>query len=312
MSCDLPLQVHEGEAIFYDSSRFTLLAQEGTSLSEFLEKDASCCELHKGLASAPKFLNDVTRKGSIVLVTLLKSVEQMNSYLLVANTHLYYHPKGDHVRLVQSAILVNYLRAQVSKFSRELGDEARIATVIGGDLNSCPCIAAYNYLVSGRIGRDHKDWMCYKAAGIPQCQCYYKHNFGVSVEPEPVGGGIPVATDNSDLPPHIQFKLNKDAEENAVSAHSHSKALENFGGLELQHDFRFQNVTGIEHCTNYTANFKAVLDYILIDTDHLELDRLVPLPTVGEVSEFVALPSVYFPSDHLALVADVNWTHLAH
>lgn len=281
-------------------------------MSEFLEKDPSCCELHKGLASAPKFLDDVTRKGSIVLVALLKSVEQENSYLLVANTHLYYHPRGDHVRLVQSAILVNYLRAQVSRFSGELGDEARIATVIGGDLNSCPCIASYQYLVSGRVSREHKDWMCYRAAGIPQCQCYYKHNSGaVAVEPVGTGGEIPVAVANSDLPPHIQFKLDQDNEAIAGgSANSSlSKASENFRGLELRHDFRFQNVTGTEHCTNYTANFKAVLDYILIDTDHLELDRVVPLPPVGEVSEFVALPSVYFPSDHLALVADVNWKH---
>lgn len=300
-----PIQVQEGEAVFYDSSRFTLLTQEGTSLSEFLKKDPSCCELHEGLASVPKFLGDVTRKSSIVLVALLKSVEQVNSYLLVANTHLYYHPKGDHVRLVQSAILVNYLRAQVSKFSKELGDEARIATVIGGDLNSCPCIAAYQYLVSGCVSREHKDWMCYKAAGIPQCQCYYKHNFGVSVEPG--GGGMPVAVDNSDLPP--QFKLNQDDEAIAGSANSLSEASGNFHGLELRHDFRFQNVTGTEHCTNYTANFKAVLDYVLIDSDHLELERVVPLPPVGEVSEFVALPSVYFPSDHLALVADVNWKH---
>ena len=113
-----------------------------------------------------------------------------------------------------------------------------------------------------------------------------------------------MVADTDDLPPHIQFKLDQDRV-CADSAGSDSGG--DFRGLELRHDFRFQNVTGTEHCTNYTASFKAVLDYIMIDSDHLSVDRVVPLPSVGEVSEFIALPSAYFPSDHLALVADIKW-----
>lgn len=257
------------------------------------------------MKSAPKFLDEVKKKHAIVLVTLLRSVHLPNSYLLIASTHLYYHPKGDGVRLVQAAIMLNYLRTRVDKFSRFLGDGARIATVVGGDLNSCPCIAAYRYLVDGHVSRDHGDWMVYKMQWIPRCQCYYKHNFNRDV-PE---GGV-TASDSADLPPHIQLKLSRD-EACADSADSllstGATAGEEFCGLELKHDFRFQNVTGMEHCTNYTASFKAVLDYIIIDSDHLTVDRVVPLPSVDEVSEFVALPSAYFPSDHLALVADIKW-----
>ena len=115
-------------------------------------------------------MNDVKKKHSIILVALLRSVQLPNRYLLVANTHLYYHPKGDSVRLAQMAIMLNYLRTRVQKFSKILGGEATIATVVGSDLNSCPCIAAYQYLVSGRVGQDHPDWMVYKLDFIPRCQ----------------------------------------------------------------------------------------------------------------------------------------------
>lgn len=276
------------------------MAQESTSLSDFFVNDDSCAELHEGLKSAPKFLTEVKEKHSIVLVTLLRSVYLPNSYLLVANTHLYYHPKGDGVRLVQMAIMLNYLRTRVEKFSRFLGDGARIATVIGGDFNTCPCIAAYQYLVNGRVSRDHKDWMVYKMQGVPQCRCYYKYNCGRDV-PE----GAVMAANSEDLPPHIQLKLSRDAAR-ADSSECRPDGGD-FCGLDLRHDFRFQNVTGTEDCTNYTANFKCVLDYIVIDSEQLTLDRVIPLPSVGEVSEFVALPSAYFPSDHLALVADIKW-----
>lgn len=277
------------------------MAQESTVLRDFIEEDDSCAELHEGLKFAPTFLDEVKQKSTIVLVALLRSVYLPDSYLLVANTHLHYHPKGDGVRLVQTAVMLNYLRTRMDKFSEFLGDGARIATVIGGDLNSCPCIAAYRLLMDGHVGRDHKDWMVYKMLGIPQCQCYYQHNRGRGVAAE--GGVMPANTD--ELLPHMQHKLK--ARDDLTGPFSTPAGGGDFHGMDLRHDFRFQNVTGTEQCTNYTANFKAVLDYIIIDSDHLMADRVVPLPSVEEVSEFVALPSAYFPSDHLALVADIKW-----
>ena len=295
------------------------MGEDSALLSQFLAEDSSCSELHEGLKSAPGFLNDVMKKRAIVVAVLLQSLQLPDSYLLVANTHLYYHPKGDGVRLVQMAAFLGFLRSRVDGFRSVLGKGARIAAVIGGDMNSCPCIAAYQYLVGGRVERGHKDWRVHEMVGVPQCECYYKHNLG---RPMKAGEGEAVMAEDSDsLLPHIQLKLDRDrqaaAAAVAVSADLSGSPGNNssgsnvtgskFLGLELRHDFRFQNVTGTEQCTNFTAGFKAVLDYILIDSDLLSVDRVVPLPSLEELSEFVALPSIYFPSDHLALVADIKW-----
>nr|XP_022905545.1 2',5'-phosphodiesterase 12-like [Onthophagus taurus] len=56
--------------------------------------------------------------------------------------------------------------------------------------------------------------------------------------------------------------------------------------------------------TNYTDNFKGCLDYIFYEKDAMELTKIVPLPTEDEMSVNVALPNQYFPSDHVALIAD--------
>ena len=280
------------------------MTEERTVISDFFTSDPSCSALLNELKKAPIFLQQVTRKSSIVLVVLLRSLESPESYVLVANTHLYYHPKGDHVRLVQAAVLVNYLQTRLEKFDRLLGGGARIATVIAGDFNSCPCIASYEYLVKGHLSKDHKDWMGYRALGIPRCPCYYQHNGGQVDETDEMG----VAATEEDLPPHIRLGLVRQVAGLASDSSATPPASNNtFSGMELRHDFRFENVTGTERCTNYTSGFKAVLDYIFIDSDRLQAERVVPLPPLEEVSEFVALPSVYFPSDHLALVADLKW-----
>lgn len=290
----MTMQINEGEAIFYDTSRFNLVAQDTAPLGNFLQNDPSCSELQAGLASAPSFLEEVTKRSSIVAVVVLQSVECPDHYLLVSNTHLYYHPKGDHIRLIQAAVLVNFLRTRIQKFAGLLGDKARLATVLSGDFNSCPCIAAYDYLVKGFVGRDHENWMGYKLKGMPpQCLCYGKHNYGVVMSD--AGMAVLEGGEEGCYPPHVRLQVPA------------TDSTDSFQGLELRHDFHFQNVTGVEDCTNFTANFKAVLDYIMIDSDELVADRVVPLPLVSELSEFVGLPSVYFPSDHVALVADIRW-----
>lgn len=274
-------------------------------ISDFFESDPSCSQLYQELQKASSFQEEVLKKSAIVLVGLLQSVECPNRYLMVANTHLYYHPKGNHIRLVQTAVMLNYLRTRLDSYSASLGDGAQIATVIGGDFNSCPCIAAYQYLVTGAVGKEHEDWMVYRSREIPRCLCYYKYNGMNAGE----GKGKTASTEGI-LPPHIQFKLDKEElkrdQEELIQTSLWSRGND-FAGLDLRHDFHFHNVTGTENLTNYTAGFKSVLDYVFVESDKLAVDRVISLPSVEEMSEFVALPSVYFPSDHLALVADLKW-----
>ncbi|XP_046999179.1 2',5'-phosphodiesterase 12-like isoform X2 [Schistocerca americana] len=78
-------------------------------------------------------------------------------------------------------------------------------------------------------------------------------------------------------------------------------------GINLSHNFNFGSAYGTPDFTNYTHDFIGCLDYIFHQKDALQILQIVPLPHEEEVKEHEAIPSVVFPSDHLALIADICW-----
>lgn len=285
-------QIHEGAAIFFDTSKFSLVSTESTSLNEFFDSDPSCSALCKGLKDAPYFFREVKKKHNVVLSVFLRCLEMPDHYLLVATTHLYYHPKGDHVRLAQVAITLNFLKSKLEKYLHSVGSYVKVATILCGDFNSCPCIAAYEYIVKGHISRHHHDWMVYKLSEVPHCNCDNKHSLMKNESSSDESEDDQETASND--PIDARYKRRP-------------STVDNFKGLDLKHNFHFQNAYGSNHYTNFTTGYSGVLDYIFIDSDWLSVTRAVPFPSHEEVTEFVALPSVYFPSDHLALVSDLRW-----
>lgn len=78
-------------------------------------------------------------------------------------------------------------------------------------------------------------------------------------------------------------------------------------GLELRHDFHLISACGYTDFTNYTAEFSGMLDYIFVDARRLSVKQVVPMPSKEEVSLHTGLPSVVFPSDHIAQICDLSW-----
>jgi mRNA deadenylase 3'-5' endonuclease subunit Ccr4 len=59
--------------------------------------------------------------------------------------------------------------------------------------------------------------------------------------------------------------------------------------------------------TNYTTDFKDILDYIYFDATTMEVLRVHPFPPEAELRRDTAIPSEVFPSDHVAVVVDLNY-----
>ena len=66
--------------------------------------------------------------------------------------------------------------------------------------------------------------------------------------------------------------------------------------------------------THYVVGFSAALDHILMtpNTTHGELRflRQAEMPTLEQVTKDKAMPSPSFPSDHVAVVSDLEWIPL--
>lgn len=65
---------------------------------------------------------------------------------------------------------------------------------------------------------------------------------------------------------------------------------------------------GTPEYTNFTVEFADCLDYIFYDTTKLQVTQVVPMPSNEELTLHKAIPSVVFPSDHVAICADLKWS----
>jgi hypothetical protein len=74
----------------------------------------------------------------------------------------------------------------------------------------------------------------------------------------------------------------------------------------LSHHYKFFTAAGYPRFTNYTRDFKDLLDYIFVD-DNVEIKRVFPFPDEVLLSSEVALPSKSFPSDHISVVVDLKF-----
>ena len=77
--------------------------------------------------------------------------------------------------------------------------------------------------------------------------------------------------------------------------------------MSVSHSLSLASACGTPEYTNYCAGFKGCLDYIFYDKKNLKVNEVIPLPSHKYVTLHKALPSVIFPSDHLALVSVLSW-----
>lgn len=183
-------------------------------------------------------------RSTALQVTLLR-VKDSNRFLLVANTHLYFHPDADHIRLLQIGLsmiyIENYMKTLCAKYS-----DANIALVFCGDFNSVPECGIYKLMTENYVPQDFIDWR--------------------------------------------------------------SNEIEAVKDLELRQPFNMQSAYSPEiPFTNFTPNFTATLDYIFYESDKLKVDEVIPIPSAEELHAYVAIPSLVCPSDHVALVANLDW-----
>lgn len=296
-------QVAEGEATFYHNDKFELIHSHKTLLSELIEEKSNFrvnvvesneplvqnetktqsptdCEsksshfilesrdspeaqkclskfdhIRKTILSKAELKKRFCERHTIIQTTLLKFKQSPNDHLLVANTHLYFAPDADHIRLLQGSICVKYLEYLKEYYMELLKTKMvdtnqtflspNIFTIFTGDMNSTPDCGLYKLLTQGKVNSSLSDW---KSAG----------------------------DDESVL------------------------------DLDVSTDLRFSSAYENIDYTNYTPGFNGCLDYIYYELDYMNCESTVPLPDHKDVTAIGGIPSDVFPSDHLALIADIK------
>ncbi|KFB39652.1 AGAP009079-PA-like protein [Anopheles sinensis] len=236
-------KVAEGLATFYDVDKFELLENDGVIISEILERYP---ELWEKIRDNQPLVERIANRSTALQLTVLRSRHNPKKHLLVANTHLYFHPDADHVRLLQFGFGMLYVQEQYDRLRREY---ALAATDLGllfcGDFNSVPECGIYKLMTEGFVGPDFIDW-----------------------------------------------ESNKE------------EAVKN---VSLAQPLAMDSACGCPKFTNYTVGFTECIDYIFYQKDVLRVNDVIPMPSEDELSMYRAIPSPVFPSDHIALVANLDW-----
>lgn len=77
--------------------------------------------------------------------------------------------------------------------------------------------------------------------------------------------------------------------------------------MNFSHRFNIDSACGVLPYTNYTSGFKGHLDYIYYDKDSFDVAQVIPLPDDKDLEFHTAVPSIVFPSDHIAQICDLKW-----
>nr|XP_033781610.1 2',5'-phosphodiesterase 12 [Geotrypetes seraphini] len=229
----------EGLSTFFRRSKFSLLSQHDIVFNEALLSDPLHKDLLEKLCSYPAVKEKFLQRSSVLQVSVLQSTTDPSKKICVANTHLYFHPKGGNIRLIQIAIALSHIKHVACDMYPD------IPVCFCGDFNSTPTTGLYSFMKSGTISEHHEDWL--------------------------------------------------------------SNGEEERSNMSLTHPLKLESACGEPAYTNYVGGFHGCLDYIFTDSNCLAVEQVIPLPSHEEVTTHQALPSVIYPSDHIALVCDVKW-----
>ncbi|RNA38549.1 2 -5 -phosphodiesterase 12 [Brachionus plicatilis] len=233
----------EGEAILFRSDRFKFVKSFDISISQELQTNPIFSRLWANISKDSERKEFIAGRGTILQVAQIESTEYPDHHFLLANTHLFFHPEADFIRLLQSIVSIKFIEKLKLDLLEKNPVIKKLGILFAGDFNSDPPSQAFQYILKKKIPID------------------------------------------------LMKKNDKDFIYECDGDLAHSLNLEAYA------DFPFTNCIG---------TFEGILDYVFYDSDSFELTKVVPLPSVEKVKENTALPSVFIPSDHLALVFEFS------
>lgn len=153
-------EVGEGVAILHRNSRFQLLDTYKFDVGENIQSLEILQEINEKLKRNEQLFNRVVERSTTLLVVVLRSLDDPKQVLIVANTHLYFHPDADHIRLLQAGMCVLYIENVILEEvkRKHVQPTDKISIVFCGDFNSDPLSGIYELMTKGRISADYKDW----------------------------------------------------------------------------------------------------------------------------------------------------------
>lgn len=149
-------KMQEGCAIFYNQEKFKLIDKVDLIISDLIKKDCFK-ELDEQIKQNFQLNSRFSVRPNILQMVVLECLTDQNQIILVFNTHFYFHPDSDHIRLLQSCLIMKEIEDMVDKF-KKLNLNKSVRPILAGDFNSCPEFGVYKLFTEGKIDQNLEDW----------------------------------------------------------------------------------------------------------------------------------------------------------
>lgn len=115
-------------------------------------------ELYKKITGNEKLCERMLTLSTALQVTVLKS-KVNDQYLIVSNTHLYFHPDADHIRVLQIGFFMLFVKHIYYKIVADLSlNERQLSIIFCGDFNSVPECGIYKLMTEKIVPDDFIDF----------------------------------------------------------------------------------------------------------------------------------------------------------
>ncbi|KAI3383764.1 hypothetical protein SNEBB_002924 [Seison nebaliae] len=282
-------------------------------------------------------INRVSSRDNIAIIGLfrLKTAKIGNNsnlndnIIMVANSHIHWDPFYSDVKIVQIVLLVaslkrlciDAIRCGLIKIPSMKDVDSRnveqmtmknlnnkqlceillsIPLVLCGDFNSLPISGVIEFLLKASLPLSHEDFKQYS----------YKNSLDVIL-------GIHPSKDNQNDSTHNLNYNNNNKINNRGNRASSATSLTTIPSSNMiKHQFLFEDAYEgiILPFTNYTVDFKGVIDYIMYTKSTLKRRQiLLPIPPEWFLeNEILGCPHPLIPSDHMPIAVEFSLTRTTH
>lgn len=246
-------------------------------------------------AKWPDFFEGVLPNLSTVFQLTVARHRPTGELMVLANTHLFYHPLARHIRLLQIMCLLHQASKLREKYKGQGGTSITRCefprVLFCGDLNSSPDTAALELLLKGEVSSNHSDWECADQFKWGREEDELDDDCDCDADAYNEGTAIDDGCSDSDTPPIMPKEHWQEGRGVALS--------NPLGPLSNAYS------STPMHFTNFVADFNAVLDYILM-SGPLKVIQTLRGVSEAELEDLGGLPCELYPSDHLAIAADAE------
>lgn len=233
---------------------------------------------------APSFMT-----GNIAQIIGLEFNDNPKVGFVVGNTHLYWRPSANYERFRQITIY----EKRFLEFKTSLGEDKRWISLLQGDFNSEPIDPGYSILTKKHLEEAEIEDLDGSRSLIGQKD----DKEGTTAAEDEEGGDIVISIEDLAT---VQQLL--DQHENTrpwKSIYSH------FGDINTD-ESEIGNY-GEPRFTNYASQFQGTLDYLFVEKDQksISIKSILMLPKEEYLKP--SLPNRNFGSDHLCLVANIEF-----